>query len=331
MQWVSKNPQGSLRVDGHRLAQLWQSATWLVEAEKPPPLEVGVDLADRLRGALGRALEARGDGGDVAATALHEAAFTGREPVTGAFARPFVLGVDSRGARLLIRLTLFGGCRAFAVAASAGLNDALARGLAVRSGHRHRVALASIAHRQIWLNDVRVPAFGEEAVLDFQTPLVLRRRERLAGRALGVLDSLVRRLTAVAQMMGLELAIGPAAWREWMRALAVDDTALEPVRWDRFSARDARARQPAFGYRGQLRIGGDLTELAPLLTLGQLVHAGGRAAMGYGRYRIWGTPDPLFERTADDDVARPPEHGEALIGPGVARVVTSPGTIAYEL
>jgi len=320
---------GSLAVDGSTMARFWQSATLLVRTAKPAPLELGVDLADRLRGALGRALDDLRAAGDEGASALFELAFAGGERADRARVRPFVLAVEPEGAELVVQASLFGWHRRWMQTLRRALEAAFARGIAVRPGHRHRVPWPPGEAQLRWINEVRLAPPGDELVLDFRAPLVLRRRGGLSGRVLGTVDSVVRRLQGLAPTMGLELEIDGEAWHWSLRNLAFDDSDLRPVSWDRFSARDARVRQPGRGLVGRLRLAGDVALVAPLLTMGQLSHAGGRASLGYGRYRLLGAPHPLAE--PDDHDAPPMPERTAAIAPGAARVVTSPGVVAYHL
>ena len=324
-------------LDFGRQLQLWQSAAVFVACAKPGPLQAGHDLAERLRGAWGQALRRRA-GGDPAAAELLAACF--RSSAKGAPA-PMLPAVDMIGHRLIFQIRLFGHWRYQYELARLALIEALERGLTVRPESRMRVSLAIEASRVAWQNHIPGLRDSLEAlVLEMATPLVIRRRQAMAGRMLGLLDGLRRRVTAISGTMGIELGTDDGPWQDWMRGLLFDDSGLFPIRAiPRRSSRRRGQIRYVNGLMGRLVITGDTAPLLPLVLLGQLTGAGGQTALGCGRYRLLSVPHPIddsirrhwgvaparFDRGKD----KPPLH--TIHPPTSARLRHTPNITVWEL
>ena len=132
----------------------------------------------------------------------------------------------------------------------------------------------------------RHPLNGPRAVLVFETPTRLKEDGQIVPRV--ELDVLLRRLRErVVRLLRAHCGIDSST------ALAlVTDTGsitssvkLQWFDWRRRSNRQDRT-VPMGGLVGEIELEGDLSGLAPLLRLGEVMHVGKGATMGMGRYWI---------------------------------------------
>jgi hypothetical protein len=133
---------------------------------------------------------------------------------------------------------------------------------------------------------------SQSATLCIETPLRLQHQghplppARLTPRAL--VTNLMRRATLPLELNNgnLQLLDEPAA-----KALARHAETLEDERrlrwqdWSRYSSRQ-KQEMTLGGAIGEWTLRGDLAPVAPLLWLGQWLHAGKNTSMGMGRYAL---------------------------------------------
>ena len=70
------------------------------------------------------------------------------------------------------------------------------------------------------------------------------------------------------------------------KVLVVDDSALIPAWWQRYSQRRGAEPIPMAGWVGPLRLAGRLDALIPFLAIAATCNAGSHAALGLGWYDL---------------------------------------------
>ena len=276
------------------LPPMWRHCEIAVECAPLAVRTTRLDLLNKVRGALGDQLRA----GASPATLCRKPCdwdppcaldvLYRRRSVSGLSAgapSPFVLSVDETVSGLTIRLTIFG----FAEMCAAEAAEALVRGL--RAGLLIGDALIAVEPRRRHIRPVprvvRPDDLGRVAALVFDTPVVSRTDGRPAMTPISILRGTFLRISGLARWYGVELATSPAWIDEHLARARIDDSGLRPTD-PRFRVSQ---RAPQHGYfieprAGVLRVGGDWLGLWPLLAIGAVVHAGGRATDGFGRFRL---------------------------------------------
>lgn len=270
------------------LAAHWRHATVIVESELPPGFDDGAGLAARLRGALGWALRDRladprrsppayhvlwGDHGD----------WRPNVPVP----RPYALAADGSGARLVIRLSLFGFATAWVTPVREALLAALEGGINLDGRTRVRARLRPERLTVERHERIEIPPVPAEALLRFDIPLKVRRGDALLTSGPALLGSLGFRLGGFARWNDLQVVDDFNALSRSIHRLQIDDAGMRPVpTWERHSHRSGDRAIPMHGLDGRLFLRGDLSRLWPLLVLGRTCHIGSEAALGLGRYGL---------------------------------------------
>jgi len=285
-------PPRRLRLE--ELPRLWRHCEIAVACAAPPVRANRLDLLNKIRGAFGHQLLA----GASPATRRREPCdwdppcaldvLFRRRPIPGLSAgapSPFVLSVDEEPNRLVVRATLFG----FAECCAAEAAEALVRGL--RAGllldgrtvalEPDRRAIRPVPHV------ARPDLSGRSAALVFDTPVVSRSEGKPVAGGAAILRGTLHRIAGLARWYGIEVA-APAEWLDRrLERLRLDDSGLAAdgarFRRSQRAARHGYFIEPA---AGMLKLSGEWQELWPLLAIGAVTHAGGRATDGYGRFRL---------------------------------------------
>jgi len=257
----------------------------VAEARLPPLFEDPPDLPDRLRGALGRSLEAVAAresvalfGSPPAWDVLFDAPVgaPGLDPL-----RPFVIRVDRRGFDLMATLRLFGFADCWLSDAMAAFAQALDGGIAIRgrSGHRVRLAVRDVRVERHW--GIPVDPDARQVRLRLDTPLVLRSGRRAAPGIARLAPAMGRRLAALCRWQDSALALAAPVG---LAKVLCDD--LSPVTWLRFSSSQRRG-QPIRALIGAATLGGLTAEGGMLLQAAAVLHAGASCPSGHGRISVF--------------------------------------------
>lgn len=200
--------------------------------------------------------------------------------------RPYVLAVADDSGDLTVRLTLFGVAAEWAGEAADALVRALRGGLDM-AGDRRMVFAPVSRSIETSFGDVAPPPAGAALRLSFITPLALRQGEVTHADPASLIKSLANRISGLALWHGAALAVdGPT--------LAAEAACLGAgARWEAAAGTAWRRGSRAQGR--QIRLGGVIGVVtlppaspfvATLVALGAHAHAGGRATLGLGRYRL---------------------------------------------
>ena len=199
--------------------------------------------------------------------------------------KPYVLALRADGADLLVRLTVFG----FATDWTEAAAEALVRGCREVFFRGRRL---EVVDRRYWSEDgIAADDVPAALVLAFETPLEIRLKDA-AGRADGdvfdlgtLVATLGNRISGLARWQDAAVDGDFRALKEQAAALRVQGLDHPPARWRRFSRRQGQWI-PMAGRRLVVLIEGRLTELMPLLVIGEICHAGSHASLGLGRYAL---------------------------------------------
>ncbi|WP_417847048.1 CRISPR system precrRNA processing endoribonuclease RAMP protein Cas6 [Thalassospira povalilytica] len=200
--------------------------------------------------------------------------------------KPFVLALDADGDDLVVGMTLFGIAADWAGEAADALVRALRHGLDQAGNKRHHLV---VSHRDVeQSNGVPVPAdMPGGARLVFISPVALRSGEELHVRPASLIKSLGNRVDGFARWHGMALDLDPHDFSraaEDVGAYAQWEIQRVPV-WRRGSVAQNRQIGMA-GVLGTLTLPPLPAFIAILVALGACTHAGSRAALGMGRYRL---------------------------------------------
>lgn len=272
--------------------QNWRWADISLRCDRPKDLESGHDLADRIRGAWGRALGAvrprelgqRILGGRVTAWDL----FFGR-PLRAAplpSSRPYVIEVESGARHLDLRLRLIGLAAYYCGVAEETLVAALEGGIALHQGGRQRRPLP-VLRRQV-LQRVGFPpvAEGEQVKLELLTPLVLRREGTMIASLASLPGNLLARLRSLARWQDFDLVRPAIDLNQAWSSLQPFASTLAVESWPRHSRSSGARAMPIRGLVGSISYHGNLTPFRELLAFGLRFHAGSAAAHGMGRFSV---------------------------------------------
>lgn len=311
------------RINVHELQQLWQHEEIVVVCHRPHDLEEAPDLAQRVRGALGNALEElcqfslrRSD--PFQRETAYELLFSWPNPLIETpygrreLAVPFVVLTDIIGQEVRIVIRLFGGAGIHLRWVEQAVVDALQEGVSLRRGGT-RVSFEIIS--SLW---VRFDGASRDwlegagsATIKILTPVIIRsggkspkkrgkfseplspdRHERIASQGLrlepqAVLRSAVARAFALAPWMGFNLSAERAHLDDAIAKITYPTSAdIHPEDWVRFSKRGGRDPIPVHAYSGELSIAGKLGPLLPYLELAELGFVGASCASGFGRIKF---------------------------------------------
>lgn len=264
-------------------------------------------VADRLRGALGRALmevaSAEAVSGrpcpwDPACTldVLWGDMGTVRRGVQ--VPKPFVIRVlPAPGGGTDICLSLFGQATDWAEAVADGLIRALRGGVSLDGGPRRPYdpqarCVQPVDAGPLWdaLRPVDAGSTGADALmLLFETPLATRQGEDLTIDCRALLTGLSRRAEGMARWHDSHLAVEGQALADAASVLSVQTSHLRPRHWRRPPNRQRTHDIPLGGFVGPYLLSGPvwaIDHITPLLVLGQAFGAGSHTALGLGRYRL---------------------------------------------
>ncbi|MFZ5834198.1 MAG: CRISPR system precrRNA processing endoribonuclease RAMP protein Cas6 [Pseudomonadota bacterium] len=262
-----------------------------IAADLPRDFEDVPNLADRLRGALGRALHrqaARPETGWLARVPtpyemLFGEAFTCAGKVVP---RPFVIAAECGKGKLTAKLRLAGIAGSSVEPVCEALQEALERGIAIRHGGRLRVALTAQSATMAFHRGFSLPATGNHLSIRLLTPLVVRHGSRASGSLASLPHSMFRRLQGLARWDGFSVKEPEINFKDHLNCL---DTTLEGFSASnerRHSSEHGSNGMPVRGFTGIWRIAGNIEPLAPLFAAAAAFHAGGETALGFGRMEV---------------------------------------------
>jgi hypothetical protein len=258
-----------------------------VRARAPRLFEEPPDMPDRVRGALGRALER---------LAAPHRADPWLEPVPTAWdllfspeqidggpdsSRPYVIRTDRIANEIEVVVRLFGVAGALAGEIRTALLDAFARGLAIRPGGRMDVRLEPVEQSVTSFNGLAPGLAPSVARLRFDTPLAVRSGSALRINARSIEEAFHRRAAGVLRWHGVSLAVlkRELDWRLEVIAAPMTD-------WRRRSSTPTSRGMPMRGVMAHILIDAPAEETWLLLVLGELFHVGGMTPLGFGRFHI---------------------------------------------
>ncbi|WP_157223593.1 CRISPR system precrRNA processing endoribonuclease RAMP protein Cas6 [Rhodovulum sp. PH10] len=241
----------------------------------------------RIRGALGRVLALAGP-----PIAHRHDPFDRPPPFPALFGadeettRPFVIDVDVLGDVIQVDLRLFGTAAFWADQCRVALVAALAAGVSIKAGSRHRCPLEPLdcLMRRVCA-DLPPRSVGAVSLICL-TPVAVRAGAAVLTVPPALLYAAVTRVRRLAPWLDVSLTADWAMLRSICEQARVVRDRLSPYRAVRFSQRQRDRRIPVTGLLGECRIEGDLSPLAPFLVLAEHTHIGSHAALGMGRVRL---------------------------------------------
>jgi hypothetical protein len=265
----------------------WRWTDVIVIGRLPPQFEEVPDLPDRIRGALGRRLEAKRDGG-TRAQSLYDIMFGTICGTHGSAIRPYVIRCDRCGDRLAVVLRITGFAALLAAEAAVALHAALEGGIALKSHARMRLPIAVETMRILPRRGLPQRKSPTSAMLHFLTPLAIRRGSAVSGDLSRLPLNLHNRLSALARWQDWSLVRPDADVLAAVRQLSFLDLDLRAESWLRFSSTTGAKAAHIRGFVGRSIISGPVQQVWPLLRFGEYFHGGGECALGLGRYAIYG-------------------------------------------
>lgn len=305
------------------LQQLWQHDDIVVVCRRPHDLEEAPDLAQRVRGALGNALDElclfsarRPD--PYERETPYELLFSWPNPlIETAYGRrelavPFVILTDIIGQEVRVVVRLFGAAGVHLRWVEQAALDALQAGVSLRRGGT-RVSFEIISVQWVrfdgasrnWLERaggatlkfltpliIRSGGRSPKPLEGFAEPLPINRGKQRVTQGLrlepqAVLRSAVGRAFALAPWMGFNLGAEAAMIDEAIARITFPSTAeIHPEDWVRFSKRGGNDPIPVHAYAGKISIAGELGPLLPYLELAEIGFVGASCASGFGRIQV---------------------------------------------
>lgn len=277
------------------LPSLWRHLDIVVTCPAPPIQTTRLDLLRKVRGAFGDQLLAgasaaarRREPCDWDPPCARDMLFRHRSipGVQAGAPSPFVFSATEGPEGLKLKLTLFGFAESCAAEAAEALVRGLRAGLTLGDDWWIGLEPRSRSFRSIAKVE-RMPPAGGEILLRFETPAAPRSEGRTALNETAVLRGMFDRVLGLARWYGVRVSGVPAWLNERLAKVAIDGSELIPAEPHfRPSTRAANGGYEIASRGGTLRLAGDWKALWPLLVLGEVVHAGGRATDGYGRFRL---------------------------------------------
>lgn len=254
-----------------------------VRFDAQPLMEDLPDLADRFRGALGRALERHRTKGDDVWSLLFGPQI---ELSNGAVTRPYLVKATRIRQEIHCLVRLFGFVDCWAKEILEALVEAGTGGIAIRMHGKLRAKLQPIEtdiHTQFWSMPV---CRSTQAKVKLASPLIIRHRQSLHGdMERFFFASSLRRVLGVASWCGVKpdhAALTELSSASW----SVTDMDLYPVSWVRYSSNHEAGRTHA-GMMGSFLLS-EISELnRSILQVVELFNAGGGATSGYGQLAIF--------------------------------------------
>lgn len=279
------------------LQQLWYHEDIIIVCQRPMGLEDQPDLALRIRGALGNALEELCAYPPVRAIPFvretaHELLYFWPVPQTQTcfgsteVAVPWTIraAMSAREVRVVIRL--LGEARLHAPIAAAAAVMALETGVSLRN-HAIRVPFPVKFVTEYCFDggtrDWNVSA--SSALLRFLTPVVIRSGNHIRLEPEALLRSASRRVAALAPWMGFALDADELALNHAIDQLSYQID-IHPEQWLRTSRRDPGKAVKVFAYGGAIRMAGNMESLIPYLQLAEISGVGGECASGFGAFEL---------------------------------------------
>lgn len=253
-------------------------------------------LPGRLRGAFGKALMAGASEDALAGKpcsfdppSAFEALFRKQGRMTQGldFPSPWVIGVAAHGGDLKVTLSLFGFAVEWTLAAAEAFMR-VARELVDWKGKNTFFLPKQKKIDRVCQNFVGVsyPATPEGVELQFVSPLV-QSTNAPTERPASLITGLGERLSGLARWhdVSLDDRVYWQTVRSVSQNLRYEFEDNEDDTWNRHSFPQKRTI-PMKGMLCRLQIVGDLTQIAPILALGETCHMGADVAFGCGRYKI---------------------------------------------
>jgi hypothetical protein len=276
------------------LAAAWHTAHIRLRCPNAADLMQNPNTTAKIRGAWGRKL-AEGASGEALskrpcpwpAPCAYDLFFNVHGTLGGRMEipKPFVTALDVDGEDLIVGMTLFGVAADWAGEAADALVRALRDGLDEAGNNRRRL---DVSYREVEVfTGLPVPDMSGGASLVFTSPVALRSGENVHVRPASLIKSLGNRVDGFARWHGMALDLDPhdfSVKAEEIGAQAHWDVQRTPV-WRRGSVAQNRHIGMA-GVLGTLTLPPLPSFIASLVTLGACTHAGSRAALGMGRYRL---------------------------------------------
>lgn len=311
-------------VDIATLLDVWQHEDLVFSCARPTGMEDAPNLAERIRGALGKTLEDWRNDPDIrdreGFAEAHDALFfwiscTVIGPRTSLeVAPPMVISAQMDAHYVVVRLRLFGFARVYAPAVFIALGAALNGGVKLRnpeagthpaplptgSGTGGDVLRPKSHYQPVHVLSAQPQRFdgalhawntgnASRAKIKILSPVVIRNRHDVQKEPTSVLNSMVRRAMALAPWFGCRLDVDVGALHACVEALELRDR-FHDQSWHWFSSRDKGVPRTVHGFGGHLVAFGQLTPLLPFLQLAPLTHIGGSCAKGFGNVTV--TFDP---------------------------------------
>lgn len=256
----------------------WTDVTICLDAR--PLMEDLPDLADRFRGALGRALE-RLEGGEEAWNLLFGPQLASQE---GAVVRPYLIRAHRTGPEIQCVVRLFGFADCWTSEIEAALVDAAEVGIALKMNGKQRLSLHPQEVRRRSLYWPPPTGTYRQFSVRLLTPLILRHGAHVSGTLDSLPVAIARRLLGIARWcdvsveMNLRSKLQATAWH-------IEDLDVVPTGWRRHSSTHPDG-QAHTGYVGVMRLA-DVTDIGWLMIQSaEVFHAGGGATSGYGQIMV---------------------------------------------
>jgi hypothetical protein len=266
----------------------------IATCDLPNDLEDIPDLPDRIRGALGGALERvlqtedRTTGWLARIPSLHEILFgAGVSLSRRTLSKPFACHIDIIGKTLLIRLVLTGLAASHVKDAEMALRVALQGGIAIKHHSHHRVKVVCRSLDVTWIHGIEAIAVGSEVRLVHRTPMRIRNGNRLTFSRDAVVSALLRRTEDIALWNGCDVASDIARLSILSKDISIAEDRQAVLPWKRYSRSGDGQGQPKLGLTGHLFFRGHLAPFAPVFAIASLFHAGSETAHGFGRVEFW--------------------------------------------
>jgi hypothetical protein len=198
--------------------------------------------------------------------------------------KPYVIAVWPDRGNLMVRLTLFGFVADLAEATAEALVRGLRHGLIVDGTRREM----DIQDRRLTVHDRAEIPDGVIVMLRLHTPLAVRHGDHAVDADFAdLVSSLTTRIRGMARWHDADIVTDWPALIQLARTTRVHVTQESRSTWTRGSRRQDRTI-PMAGKTASWLIDSPAPDLRRLLALGTATHAGGRAALGLGRYSLHG-------------------------------------------
>ena len=267
-------------------------ATLTARCDLPSDFEDLPDLPDRLRGALGNALERQQASSSTGwlslVPSLHDMIFgPGIKHGSRTLSRPFALHVNISGKMLEIVIHLTGIAASHVASAEKALRDSLQSGIAIKHHSKHRVIVNCHAIHTTWQHALELENLRREIRLVHKTPMRIRSGQSLSYANDKVIPTILRRCNDLALWNGISIDEDIRRLVGLAQNIRIDDQRNIVTPWRRFSRNSGPAGQWKQGLTGHLILRGELQPFAPAFALAALFNAGSETSQGFGRVEFW--------------------------------------------